>query len=144
MRGLLVEMTSASYQHHRRQQSSTHSCSLIDLPQAEPHLESLAVIPVSDAASIVPALNGYIAALQQTTARTRKHNPAFLVPHATTSAPNQTLSENTANILSDLFPSVRALEEATRTRTGQTDLRNWVDAFTADDIIDFWEDEWIV
>jgi len=103
-------------------------------------------IPVLNGAALLHTIQSYVAALQQIlrTRQTHSQAPAFLFPHVTTSAPERPLSENTANILNDLFPSVRALEEATRTNEGRTNLRNWLDARTAEEIIDFWEDEWIV
>ncbi len=133
----------------------------MDLPRPAPLLEPSAInldsasvskrpliptIPILDADTLLPTLQSYMAALQQTPAPRQRHkgSPPFLFPHATTSAPDRILSKDIGNILSDLFPSVRALEKATRSSEGKAKLRDWVDAGTADEIIDFWEDEWIV
>jgi len=69
--------------------------------------------------------------------------PTQLLAHTTAAAPGQPLSEHDANVLSDLFPSMRALEEATRTTQGKAVIREYFDSKTAANIIDFWENEWI-
>ena len=56
----------------------------------------------------------------------------------------QPLSEHTANIITDLFPSIRALEEGTRTYAGREKLYTYFDKGIAGNIIDFWEDEWLL
>ena len=75
---------------------------------------------------------------------TRAALPVQLIAHATASAPDRPLTEHQARIVNDLFPSIRDLERGTRTAEGQDELRAQLNPATAKDIIDFWEDEWIV
>ena len=70
--------------------------------------------------------------------------PTALVAHATSTAPAKPLSEHNANILTDLFLSIKQLEEGTRTVQGQENIRSYFDAKTAKEVIEFWEDEWLV
>ena len=70
--------------------------------------------------------------------------PTTLIAQATASAPLQNLSEHTANVLSDLFPSLKKLEEGTRTQAGREMIYEYLDKTSADNVIDFWEDEWVV
>ena len=67
-----------------------------------------------------------------------------LISQATASAPEKPLSEHDTNVISDVFSSLKELEEATRTRRGQAKLYDFLDRITAEDIVDFWSDEWIV
>lgn len=66
-----------------------------------------------------------------------------LVAHATTTAPMQPLSGHDANILTSHFPSLRLLEEATRTSSGRNSLAELLGSAVASNMVDFWEDEWI-
>jgi hypothetical protein len=70
--------------------------------------------------------------------------PRQLMAHATAAAPNRLLSEHQVNRLNQLFPSIRALERGTSTADGQAQIRTYLDAMTARDVVDFWEDEWVV
>ena len=70
--------------------------------------------------------------------------PLQLTAHATTSAPIQPMSKEQAHLISRLFPSIKELEKGTRTSQGQAKLSSYLDPATAKDIIDFWEDEWVV
>lgn len=67
-----------------------------------------------------------------------------LIAQATASAPAKPLSEHDTNVISDIFPSMKEFEEATKTQRGQAKLSNFLDKATAEDIVDFWSDEWIV
>lgn len=67
-----------------------------------------------------------------------------LIAQAAASAPAKALSEHDANVVSDIFSSLQELEEATRTQEGQAKLCEFLDKTTAEDVIDFWADEWIV
>ena len=67
--------------------------------------------------------------------------PTRLIAQATAGAP---LSEHDASVLSELFPSIRALEEGTRTIEGREKIDAYFDKVTADSILEFWDDEWIL
>ncbi|OAL35238.1 hypothetical protein AYO20_05492 [Fonsecaea nubica] len=70
--------------------------------------------------------------------------PTTLVAHASTSAPAQPLSAHDANVLTDLCPSIRGLEEATRTNNGRERLAEYLGPVVTKTLVDFWEDEWII
>lgn len=67
-----------------------------------------------------------------------------LIAQATASGPGKPLSEHDVNVVSDIFPSLKDFEKATRTQQGKAKLYDFLDRATAEDIIDFWADEWIV
>jgi hypothetical protein len=95
--------------------------------------------------SLFPTLQGYLNGLQ--TAPRVPHRPPIvtnLIAQATASAPAKPLSEHNANVVSDIFSSFQEFEEATRTIQGQAKLRDYLDSRTAEEIVDFWADEWIV
>ncbi|OAP63735.1 hypothetical protein AYL99_02962 [Fonsecaea erecta] len=70
--------------------------------------------------------------------------PTALVAHATTSAPSQPLSQHDASVLTDLYSSIRELEEATRTSRGREQLTEYLGPVVTKNLVDFWEDEWII
>ena len=67
-----------------------------------------------------------------------------VMAHATASAPAVPLSGENAQRLASAFPSVRALEEGVRSEVGRQRLLESFDDRAAQDIVDFWADEWIV
>ncbi|KIX98967.1 uncharacterized protein Z520_05428 [Fonsecaea multimorphosa CBS 102226] len=70
--------------------------------------------------------------------------PETLIAHATISAPAQPLSQHEANVLTDLCHSIRDLEEATRTSSGREQLAEHLGPAVTKNLVDFWEDEWII
>lgn len=74
----------------------------------------------------------------------QQHSTEQLMAHATTTAPSSFLKQRQAAILSHLFGSIRGLERGTRTTGGQQMIQDNLGAAVARDVIDFWEDEWIV
>ena len=94
----------------------------------------------------MPALENLVSRLKDPIHQDRAKTSVTsqLIAHATTSAPIQPLSQDQAHVVSRLFPSVKDLEKGTRTAEGQAKIRRYLDRATARDIIDFWEDEWIV
>lgn len=70
--------------------------------------------------------------------------PTNLVAGITTSAPLQSLSQRDANILTNLCHSIRDLEEVTRTSQGREALARHLGPDVANNIIEFWEEEWMV
>lgn len=116
-----------------------HSLSLLesDIP--------CSVLPVPNISALLPTLDSFLKGVQP------PQNPppkppmsTELLTQATATVPAKPLSEHHANVLSDIFSSLRDFEEATRTRQGQSKLYNFLDRTTAEDIVDFWTDEWIV
>jgi hypothetical protein len=81
--------------------------------------------------------------VRQQTQLQKTPNLTTLVAHATTTAPMQPLSRPDANILTSHFPSLRLLEEATRTSSGTKSLTELLGPATTKNLVDFWEDEWV-
>ncbi len=106
---------------------------------------SCPVLPVPDISSLFTMLKDYLNGFQPAI-RPMYRAPVVttLIAQAVASAPAKPLSEHDANVVSDIFSSLREFEEATRTRQGQAKLREFLDKTTAEDVIDFWADEWIV
>lgn len=71
-------------------------------------------------------------------------SPTTLVAGITTSAPHQPLSQHDANILTNLCHSIRQLEEVTRTPQGKEALARDLGTDVANNVIEFWEEEWMV
>ena len=96
--------------------------------------------------SLLPTLEKYVHELKKTRDLHPQTmpQPTILVAQATSTAPGQPLSKHDANVLTDLFPSIRLLEEATRSTAGRETITEWFDPSTGRNMIDFWEDEWIV
>jgi len=106
---------------------------------------SCPVLPISDFSSLFTTIQEYLNGLQ--TAPQVPHWPPIvtnLIAQATASAPAKPLSEHNANVVSDIFSTFQEFEEATRTKQGQAKLRDYLDSTTAEEIVDFWADEWIV
>lgn len=104
-------------------------------------------LPVPGVSLLLTTLDAYLREIKSPPPKLDPTPPisaCLLLPYATASAPMKPLSEHNSNVVSDTFSSLRALEEATRTQQGQAQLCNLVGRITAEDIVDFWADEWIV
>ncbi|KAL4786604.1 hypothetical protein BJX76DRAFT_320800, partial [Aspergillus varians] len=100
----------------------------------------LPVIPVPDAPSFIPSIHDYMENLEDIPVDTPSLDDSVaLLSHATSDY--STLCEQTSNILSDLFPSFRALSVATRTREGQELLENYIGGSAARKIVRFWQED---
>lgn len=77
--------------------------------------------------------------------QTPKANPAFtLLPHCSLNPP---IPEHPRNLLSDAFHSIAELSQTATTREGQAHIRQLVsepNSTVADDILGFWEQEFLV
>jgi len=95
--------------------------------------------------SILPVLERYTKEfdVRQEKQLQKTPNLKTLVAHAITTAPMQPLSGHDANILASHFPSLRHLEEATRTSSGRNSLTELLGPAVTRNVVDFWEDEWI-
>ncbi|RDW81638.1 uncharacterized protein DSM5745_05195 [Aspergillus mulundensis] len=101
----------------------------------------LPVISIPDAPSFLPAIQDFMANLEDIPVP----NPSLtdsvaLLSHATSDYPG-TLSEETRNILSDLFPSFRKMSQATRSQEGQKIIEHYFDSTAAENIINFWKED---
>lgn len=106
---------------------------------------SCPVLPIPDVSSLLTTLSDYLKGAQPCPKQVQAPRLLTnLIGQATASAPAKPLSEHDANVVSDIFPSLQKFEEATRTQQGQAKLFNFLDRTTAENIIDFWADEWIV
>jgi hypothetical protein len=70
--------------------------------------------------------------------------PVTVLAHATSAMPSRMLSKQDIKELIVRFPSIKAIEEATRTIGGQRLLCNILGSQTAKEMIEFWEDEWLI
>ncbi len=116
-----------------------YSCRLLDHP-------SVVSLPVFSADEITPTLEMLVSRLKEPLDEGPARPSVWqqLIAHATTAAPIRPLTEHQTHILTSLFPSVKEIEKGTRTTEGQAKIRSYLDPGTAEDIIDFWEDERIV
>ncbi|KAL4902666.1 hypothetical protein BDW74DRAFT_158293 [Aspergillus multicolor] len=99
------------------------------------------VISIPDAPSFLQSIHDYMANLKDIPVP----NPTLadsvsLLSHATSGYPS-TLSEETRNILSDLFPSFRQMSQATRSQQGQEVIEQYFDSTAAEKIISFWKED---
>ena len=101
---------------------------------------------MASATKVLPLLEKHIQQLKQPLQPTSHPTvlPTNLIAHATSTAPSRPLSEHDANVLTDLFSSIKEVEAGTRTATGQGIIHDWLDAKTAKGVIEFWADEWLV
>jgi hypothetical protein len=106
---------------------------------------SCPVLPIPDISSLLPTLEDYLKGIQPST-RQFLEQPMFtnLIAQATASAPAKPLSEHDTNVISDIFSSLKDFEGATRTQRGRAKLYNFLERTTAEDVVDFWADEWIM
>lgn len=101
---------------------------------------------VPSAELILPYLEKYLEISQRRLVIPRRPLvlPTTLIAQATASGPLRPLSEHAANVIRDLFPSLEKLEEGTRSQAGREKIYEYLDKTSADNVIDFWEDEWVV
>lgn len=93
---------------------------------------------------ILPTLERFIQAREKNIHIASQSVPTpALMAHATTTAPIQPLPEHVVNSLLSHYPSMRLLEEATRTNSGRNHIVALVGPIVASSLVDFWEDEWI-
>ena len=98
----------------------------------------------------VSSLQALLFAFQRQLVQARKEaskpraNPiATLLPFCSTNPP---IPEHARNIVSDVYPSIPYLAQAATTQGGQKDIRRWLSGTVpgvAEDIIGFWEQEFI-
>ena len=110
----------------------------------QPSMPPIVMVQVME--KLVSTLQKYITELTKGTNSSHQltPSPTRVVAYATSTAPRQPLSEHNTKILTDLFPSICGLEGGTRTENGRTAIREYFDAVTEQELMDFWKDEWIV
>lgn len=91
---------------------------------------------------VVPYLQSYVEEFLKPTPLVRgpQVQPSTMFTHASV----QPLSHDAAYALTDMFPSIKALEEATRTAEGVELLHQYFDESVVRNLVDFWADEWII
>ncbi|KAL5336859.1 hypothetical protein BJX70DRAFT_261863 [Aspergillus crustosus] len=109
--------------------------------QFENLVSHLPVIPVPDAPSFISSIEEYMAnfADMPINGPSLSDTVALLAP--TTSDYPNSLCQQTTNVLSDLFPSFRALSQKTRTREGQELLVDNLGEDMAGNIVKFWNED---
>jgi hypothetical protein len=105
---------------------------------------SCPALPISDISSLFTTIHEYLNGLQM--APKALHPPPVsvtnLIAQTTASVPAKALSEHNANVVSDIFSSLQEFEEATRTTQGRAKLCDYLGSTTAEEVVDFWADEW--
>lgn len=101
------------------------------------------ILAVPHVNALFSSLQGYIKDLEKSTEVAQTLSPLSTMPtsllsHAVATAPHLPLSEHDTNVLSDLFPSFRALSQALMTPEGRDTVREYFDEETARGIIEFW------
>ncbi|RMZ85049.1 hypothetical protein DV738_g169, partial [Chaetothyriales sp. CBS 135597] len=66
------------------------------------------------------------------------------VPVVAAYSPDEVVPQQRCRVLTGLFPTIEQLAQATRTAHGQAAIRSSLPSHTADQVIEFWEDEWLV
>jgi hypothetical protein len=104
------------------------------------------ILPLSEVDMLPKTLVGFQQELVNTrkaTASAPQINPLpSLLPYCSTNPP---IAEHVRNVVSDICPSVPLLAQAATTKDGQQLLRQWLPATgEAEDIIGFWEQEFVV
>lgn len=108
--------------------------------------KAIPLLTVLDPAGLLTTLKGFIAetAGSKQDAGPPLVMPISLIPQMTTTAPREPLSERDTNVLSDLVSSMPELARATASPEGRSVLTEYLGCETAQAVIDFWEDEWVV
>lgn len=96
--------------------------------------------------TLIPTIKKYSEELQRPKGKPvqTQPSPSHLISHAMSTAPSQPLSEHDANMVTCLFPSLRSLEQGTRSAHGRKILAEHLNEIKAQHMIEFWEDEWII
>jgi hypothetical protein len=103
-------------------------------------IDQCALVPASSIADLETSLRKHIAARAVEPPNKTDIHP--LVSTCTVSAPGKILSERDVSTLRGLFSSLKEL--ALATPQGKALLRDILDEETASDILDFWEDEYLI
>ncbi|PTU23965.1 hypothetical protein P175DRAFT_0527419 [Aspergillus ochraceoroseus IBT 24754] len=101
---------------------------------------SMPVIPIPNASSLVSCIQKYMANLEDIPATLPSLGDSIaLLAHVTSHS--HPLSGQNVNILSDLYPSFRALSRAVRTEEGRKTLVDYLGEEEATKIIKFWQED---
>jgi hypothetical protein len=105
------------------------------------------IISVSEPSAFFPSIKEYGEALGRTPKQLQSlpssSSALALLEHVAAGGPSQRPSQHDINVLSDLFPSLRALSSAIRTEDGRKLLADYLRDSVGSAVIEFWEQEWI-
>lgn len=79
--------------------------------------------------------------LTSTSSQARSNSTLYLLEHIVAQGPDQPAHRQNVNILSDLFPSLRALSAASRTVEGHKLISEYLGERVAKYIESFWKEE---
>ncbi|KAE8421925.1 hypothetical protein BDV36DRAFT_18553 [Aspergillus pseudocaelatus] len=97
------------------------------------------IIPIPDSSCFFSCLEEYTTSLADIHLQTPSLTDSMaLLSHVTSAHPN-VLSDQERNILSDLFPSLRSLSQAVRSREGWNVLVDYLGEVRTREIADFWD-----
>lgn len=110
----------------------------------EEHI-SVPVLPANSAEDVVNILEAYLPkAAAEVPAQTHIPSTKSVMAQATAAVPRQTLSSKDVDMVLTLFGSIHGLEQATRTDLGQGKLLERFGQRKAREMMEFWEDEWVM
>ncbi|KAL8742450.1 MAG: hypothetical protein Q9184_008254, partial [Pyrenodesmia sp. 2 TL-2023] len=99
--------------------------------------------PTAAEEALVPLLNSYTASPTPVHQTRTPALPTDLLRRVTATAPTQLLSEHSANVLSDICPSIRHVAAATESEQGMQALEDYLGEEDARNIESFWAGDWM-
>ena len=97
------------------------------------------IVPISDASCFPSSIQDYLGSLVDLSLPSpTSTDTVSLLSHTTTFISSYSSSEHNTNILSDLFPSLRALSRAVRSHEGQVIVKEYLGDEVALGVVGFW------
>ncbi|EAW15246.1 uncharacterized protein ACLA_059090 [Aspergillus clavatus NRRL 1] len=109
----------------------------------ESQVGPLPIIPVTESSCFVACIQEYISGLVNLPSMTRPFADTVSLLYHMRTPSSASLSEQDANVLSDLFPSLNALSQSVRTSEGRFLLGEYLGQ-QASEILEFWEADRVV
>ncbi|KAI4205629.1 MAG: hypothetical protein LQ346_001413 [Caloplaca aetnensis] len=103
----------------------------------------LTLLPIASPPQLVPLLNSYAAAPPPVHHTVTAPLPIDLLRRVTATAPTRPLSEHSANVLSDICPSIRHVAATTESEEGMHALEDYLGEEDARNIECFWAGDWM-
>lgn len=89
-------------------------------------VDPLPIVPIPESSCFVSCIHGYISSLVDIPSVTRSLADTVSLLHYMRTPSSPSLSEQDANVLSDLFPSLNTLSQAVRTSEGRFLLEEYL------------------
>ncbi|PKX91078.1 uncharacterized protein P174DRAFT_284153 [Aspergillus novofumigatus IBT 16806] len=105
--------------------------------------DHLPTIPIPDSSCFVASIQGYIGSLANLPPFSRPLTDTVSLLHHMRAPFSPSLPEEDANVLSDLFPSLKSLSQDIRTRQGRFALDEYLGVQLGTDIAQFWTEDYV-